>query len=114
MINFIKKFFIVCCSLFLFACNGENTKLVDGTLVLGHEVSSFVENGQNKDFWVIDKTGNLYDEYLKIAPLEEGAYVPVHAVLKVNEMPKMEDGFGAEYDGTYEVVEIISLDKIKD
>lgn len=110
MLYKLKKFFIVFSALFLFACSGENTKVVDGTLVLGHEVRSFVESGQTKEYWIIDKSGTLYQEYSKIAPIEMGNYIPVHAKLKVKNLPKMEDGFGADYDGTYEVVEIISLE----
>ena len=76
---------------------------------MGHEVRAFIEDGQNKEYWIIDKSGDLYKQYLQIAPIEQGAYVPINAEIKVKELPKMEDGFGAEYDGTYEVLEIISL-----
>lgn len=110
MFDFVKKVLVVGCSVFLFACSQENT--VQGTLVMGHEVRSFTADGQDKEYWVIDKSGDLYKKYQEIAPIEQGAYIPVRAELKVKELPKMQDGFGADYDGTYEVVEIISVQKI--
>lgn len=95
------------------ACaRGTDVQTVAGKLTMGHEVRAFVPDGQDKEYWLIDKSGKLYKEYLKIAPVEAGAYVPVRAELKVNELPKMQDGFGAEYDGTYNVVEIISVQSL--
>lgn len=107
----IQKVLLAVCSVFLLACSQEST--VQGTLVMGHEVRSFTADGQDKEYWVIDKSGDLYKMYQEIAPIENGAYVPVRAELKVKELPKMQDGFGAEYDGTYEVVEIVSVQAIK-
>lgn len=109
----MKKISKVLLSLFIVAlvsgCSKNDVKIVSGTLTMGHEVRAFVENGQDKEYWIIDKSGNLYEQYTQISPVEQGGYVPVIAELKVKELPKMEDGFGAEYDGTYEVIEIISL-----
>ena len=36
-------------------------------------------------------------------------YQPIKAILKVQDIGEQTDGFGAEYEGTYEVKEIISL-----
>ena len=36
-------------------------------------------------------------------------YQPLQARLKVKDLGKLQEGFGAEYDGTYEVQEIISI-----
>lgn len=94
---------------FISGCAKYSEKVVSGSLTMGHEVRSFIQNGQDKEYWIIDKSGDLYEQYMHVAPLEQGAYIPVSAELKVKELPKMEDGFGAEYDGTYEVIEIISL-----
>ncbi len=95
------------------SCSFSKEKFVSGRLVMGHEVRAFVENGQNKEYWIIDKSGCLYKQYSQIVPIEKGSCIPVNAELKVKELPKMEEGFGAEYDGAYEVIEIISLYPIK-
>lgn len=112
MLN-ISKFSLWFLPLALGACCHSNVEIVRGKLTMGHEVRAFVPDNQNKEFWVIDRSGKLFPEYQKIAPVEEGPYTPVHAELKVKELPKMQDGFGAEYDGTYDVVEIISITPIK-
>lgn len=97
----------------LTACAQNNPDVVRGTLTMGHEVRAFIPDGETDEYWLIDKSGDLYKRYQEIAPIESGLYTPVKAELKVTELPKMQDGFGAEYDGTYNVVEIISLTPIK-
>lgn len=109
----LSRIFFVIMPVFLCACTNNDEKVLHGTLVMGHEVRSFIPDGQDKEFWLIDKSGALYKQYQKMAPVESGIYTPVRAELKVKELPKMQDGFGAEYDGTYNVVEIISLTPIK-
>ena len=109
----ISKFSLCLLPFTLGACCQSNVEIVRGKLTMGHEVRAFVPDGQNKEFWIIDKSAKLYPEYQKIAPVEKGAYTPVRAELKVKELPKMQDGFGAEYDGAYDVIEIISLTPIK-
>ena len=39
-------------------------------------------------------------------------YQPVRAKLKVQPRKKSEDGFAAEYDGTYEIKQILTLTPI--
>lgn len=109
MKHLFNCFFSVFLSFFLGACTQNEPTVVQGTLIMGHEVRSFVPDNQTKDFWVIDKSDNLYKAYLKTLSTNNSNYEPVTAILKVIELPKMQDGFGAEYDGTYDVVEIISL-----
>lgn len=109
MINNIKKLSFVFTVVSLAACTQNQTKVVSGTLTMGPEVRAFIEDGQTKEYWVIDKGGRLYEQYKELAPISQGVYTPVKAKLKVLELPKMEDGFGADYDGTYSVVEVISI-----
>lgn len=110
--RYFSKFFFVLPAI-LCACSTNNEKIVIGTLTMGHEVRAFVPDGQDKEFWLIDKSGDLYKQYQEIAPIESGAYIPVRAELKVKELPKMQDGFGAEYDGTYDVIETILITPMK-
>ncbi len=97
----------------LASCSLHNSEILYGTLTMGHEVRAFRPDGGTKEYWLIDKSGNLYKQYQEIAPIELGAYLPVNAELKLKKIPKMQDGFGAEYDGAYDVIEIISLTPIK-
>ena len=84
-------------------------KEVSGTLRLGHEVRAFRDNADNKEYWLIDKSGRLMSEYQKVLGTEVIKYQPVKAKLKVKETTNPQDGFGADYDGTHELEEIIFL-----
>lgn len=35
----------------------------EGSLVIAHEVRSFKPVGSSSEFWVVDKTGELYERY---------------------------------------------------
>ena len=88
-------------------------KTVTGTLVPGHEVRSFSEEGRPKSYWVVDKTGKLMSEYKKAAADSIINATPVLAELTVEEAPQMPDGFGADYDGTYNVLKIASITPLR-
>lgn len=90
-------------------CSCSQTKEVEGTLRMGHEVRSFTNASDHKEYWLIDKSQSLMPAYQKIIGKEVADYQPVHARLQVKDIGKIEDGFGAEYDGGYEVKKIISL-----
>lgn len=65
------KIFIGCLMIILTSCSiNEKSapKTVTGTLVPGHEVRSFSEEGRPKSYWVVDKTGKLMSEYKKPPP----------------------------------------------
>lgn len=108
----LKKYsliFALCC---LMGCSPQSsTKEVSGLLRFGHEVRSFTDFQDNKEYWILDYSGQLMSEYQKIIGTDILAYQPIKAVLVVQDVGKMTDGFGADYDGAYEVKEIISLAK---
>lgn len=112
----MKKVILCLVGLLLVGCgiynhqDTNNIKTVSGTLVIGHEVRAFTDNQDGKEYWVIDKSGKLIAEYKKTIGTDIVNYEPVKAKLKVQQKSKMTDGFGADYTGTYEVKEIISLD----
>ena len=87
----------------------EGNKEVSGTLRMGHEVRSFTDNEDNKEYWLIDKSDNLMKAYNEAIKPQIAKYQPLQARLKVKDLGKIQEGFGAEYDGTYEVQEIISI-----
>ena len=112
----MKKFKITAAiSAFIFlisACSAlqqNNTKTVTGTLALGHEVRSFTDDADGKEYWVVDKSGELMKMYKNVIGSDIINSQPTKAKLKVKQLPILEDGFGAEYDGTYQVIEIISV-----
>ena len=93
------KIFIGCLMIILTSCSiNEKSapKTVTGTLVPGHEVRSFSEEGRPKSYWVVDKTGKLMSEYKKAAADSIINATPVLAELTVEEAPQMTDGFGAD------------------
>lgn len=102
-------FLISACS----ALQQNDTKTVTGTLALGHEVRSFTDDADGKEYWVIDKSGKLMQMYKNVIGSNIINSQPTEAKLLVKELPILEDGFGAEYDGTYQVIEIISVTNTK-
>lgn len=110
------KIFIGCLMIILTSCSiNEKSapKTVTGTLVPGHEVRSFSEEGRPKSYWVVDKTGKLMSEYKKAAAGSIINATPVLPELTVEEMPQITDGFGADYDGTYNVLKIASITPLR-
>lgn len=107
----MNKLWTICLGLLLvLGCQqAPEPKEVSGTLRLGHEVRAFQDNADNKEYWLIDKSGRLMSEYQKLLGTEIIKYQPVNARLKVRETTNPQDGFGADYDGTYELEEIIEL-----
>lgn len=79
-----------------------------GILEIGHEVRSFTPDGGEEAYWIVDKTGTLIDRYDRMTGgIKNGQ--PLHATLKLEYNGKWEDGFAAEYAGTYFVREVIDL-----
>ena len=92
--------------------DNSKTKEIEGTIRLGHEVRAFTDNQDKKEYWLIDKSGNLEKAYQKAIGSNIMNYRPVKAKLTVQDLGKIKEGFAAEYDGTYEVQKIISLTPI--
>ncbi len=100
--------------IFLFSCTApSDTKEVQGILTIGHEVRSFKDYQTDKEYWIIDKSNILVKKYYETTGAGAVRYQPIFAVLKVAETSKPQDGFGSEYDGCYELKEIISLSNSK-
>lgn len=100
--------------IFLSGCVApSDTKEVQGILTIGHEVRSFRDYQTDKEYWIIDRSGTLLPKYYQEVGPNAVNYQPIFAVLKVTETAKLQDGFGSEYDGCYELQEIISLSNSK-
>ena len=120
----MRMFWLVLCGVVVACTNGYDTthqplakaelssvQQVAGIVRIGHEVRSFQDNRDCKEYWLVDKSGKLVRKYKNIIGTEDVHYQPVFARLKVKNIGKMSEGFGAEYDGAYEVIEIEDLSK---
>ena len=86
---------------------------VEGKLVIGHEVRSFIAEGDTTSYWIIDDSGTLKEEYEKTIGNNSEPYTPVYAELKVIDTGKSNEGFAAEYAGVYHVKEVLNISPIK-
>lgn len=83
---------------------------LSGMVRLGHEVRSFQPENSDKEFWIVDKSGQLEEKYNKLTGGNKNGK-PVKATLKLKYDGQWEDGFAAEYDGVYLVSKVIQLEK---
>ncbi|MBC8594707.1 hypothetical protein H8744_15975 [Oscillospiraceae bacterium N12] len=91
-----------------FVTPAKKTLTVKGELVIGSEVRSFKQEKSTDIYWIIDKTGKLYQEYDRITKGVKNG-LPVHAELQVEYMGKSKEGFAANYKGIYYVYKINSI-----
>lgn len=80
-----------------------------GVLRLGHEFFSFVPEGNDEEFWIIDKTGVLDNQYDRLTQGTKNGK-PVNATLRLEYNGKWDEGFAAEYAGVYFVREVVGLE----
>ena len=107
----MRKILFFAAIVLLSGCLDNNEYRVDGVLRLGHEVRSFENMADCKEYWIVDKSGQLMEKYKEVIGSKIINNQPVQARLKVKNIGKMSEGFGAEYDGAYEVMEIEELSK---
>lgn len=129
----MKKYpiFVSALALALFSCNGKQTENkaeennvqpavtevkadtieVTGKLTIGHEVRSFKADNDTIEYWFIDRTGKVREMYEELVPEGMKDYTPVKTELKVVKKGKSDDGFAADYDGTFEIVEVLMMEK---
>lgn len=87
-----------------------NSQKVKGTLTIAHETRSFCDEKNQKEYWILDQTGQLYEKYDSLTQgIKNG--IPVEAELFVKEQETNKDGFAADYAGTYQIIKIINLKK---
>lgn len=83
---------------------------VKGELVIGPEVRSFKPEGSSDVYWIIDKTGKLYQKYDSITGgIKNG--IPVQVKLEVEDMGKSTEGFATNYKSVYHVHKIYYIYK---
>lgn len=91
---------------------GTETLTVKGRLVIGHEVRSFVAEGDSADYWIVDKTGDLTRRYDALTGGTKNG-TPVYAELEVLDLGPSDEGFAESYDGVYQIVKVDSLSLYK-
>ena len=75
-----------------------------GRITFGPEVRKFRPDNEDKDYWVIDKSGYLQERYNESSAAEWSA----NAELEVMQTDSSASEFGSEYAGTLQVLRIIS------
>lgn len=84
---------------------------VKGRLILGHEVRSFMAEGDTVSHWIVDKTDSLTEKYDELTKgVKNGT--PVYVEIEVVDMGKSEEGFAADYASVYEVVKINKIERL--
>lgn len=90
------------------AKNETSPQAVEGILTIGHEVRSLAIKGDPNDYWIVDKTGDLLQQYDSITQgIKNGQ--PVYAKLRVTDAGHAKEGFAKSYDKVLHVVGIDSL-----
>ena len=90
---------------------GPGEQLLQGYLVIGHEVRSFRPCGQYEDLWLIGDSPALAD--LQAAYLtavgDQAAYTPLFVSIIGHEVSAPETGFGAGYAAGLMVEEVVRV-----
>lgn len=81
---------------------------VKGILTIGPEIRSFKLEESQETYWIVDKTGKLYQEYDRVTNGTKSG-IPVHAELDVVDIGKSEDGFSKDYKSVYAVHKIDTI-----
>lgn len=85
---------------------GPEQQYIIGLATFGHEVRSFRACGSEEDLWAIDSTGVLWDLHQELAP-SEAPYEEVFAAVFGVVGPPPNEGFGADYEGSLVVKEVL-------
>lgn len=91
----------------------QTSTLVKGEVIIGHEVETITPEGSDKTYWIVDTTQKLYRLYDSLTKDAIEPYMPIYAELKIVDKGKATEGFAEQYDGVYEVVEIIATRKLE-
>ena len=88
----------------------DSVSVITGKLIIGHEVRSLMVDGDSTEYWFIDRSGNVEQEYERVVPEGIKSYTPVRVEMKVKYLGKSDEGFAAEYDGVYEILELLKME----
>lgn len=80
-------------------------KVLRGVVTFAPERHTFQPEGDTTVYWLVDKSGFLQQKYVQSDQPEW----QVEAELEVKDIGKSEEGFGAAYGSTYQVLRIIKI-----
>lgn len=80
-------------------------KVLRGIVTFAPERRTFQPEGDTTVYWLVDKSGFLQQKYVQSDQPEW----QVEAELEVKDIGKSEEGFGAAYGSTYQVLRIIKI-----
>ncbi|WKB81231.1 hypothetical protein [Cellulophaga omnivescoria] len=85
---------------------------LSGKLVFGVEVATFEPFNSGNTYWINDKTksGRLEKLYYALVNGKK-PNTPVNATIEVVKKGKEKYGFAADYDGTFEVVNVLEINQ---
>lgn len=81
-----------------------------GRVVLAHEVRAFTPEGDTTEYWIIDRSGALERAYDRVTDGQKNGK-PARAELKVRYKGPSDEGFAADYEGVFDVEEVLSVEK---
>ena len=84
-----------------------------GRVVMAHEVRSFIPEGDTVEYWIIDRSGALEREYDRATGGQKHG-TPARAERKARYKGATDEGFAAGYEGVFEVVELVSVEKAEE
>ena len=84
-----------------------------GRVVMAHEVRAFIPEGDTAEYWIIDRSGALEREYDRATGGQKNG-TSARAELKARYKGATDEGFAAGYEGVFEVVELISVEKAEE
>ncbi len=84
-------------------------EVADGLFVWGHEVRSFRPCGSEMELWVVGAPEVMDPLVAEQRKLTDGPYQPVYVRLVGEVSGPPEDGFGADYDGTFGVRNVLEV-----
>lgn len=106
----LKITLLLILSLFVISCTAHDSqkeKVMKGHLVFGHEVRSFKPSDSDKTYWLIDASDDdIWDKYKSF---NKAPYQPIYAEIKVVKSERSDIGFAQDYDGIYEVKDLIKI-----
>jgi putative lipoprotein len=92
------------------ATPAQPTEILSGFAVHGHEVRSFRPCGTEEPLWAVDRSGALWKAYGDLAFHNE-PYEELFCIVEGRRMPAPPEGFGADYPGAIEIVEVLYMAK---
>lgn len=80
----------------------------EGEVCIGHEVRAFRPADSDKEYWIVDKTGELNRLYDEMTHGQKNGK-PLRATLRMEYDGQWDNGFAADYDGVFLIWQIVQL-----